>query len=57
MSFPEARDKLKNRVVEDNGLIQQAEKRTKEIQRNIDNYEKRVREINAELNGGVDKEA
>lgn len=57
LSFPEARDKLKNRVIEDNALIAQSEKRTKEIQRNIDNYEKKVREINSEMKGGADREA
>ncbi|EAS01313.2 intraflagellar transporter-like protein, putative (macronuclear) [Tetrahymena thermophila SB210] len=57
LSFPEARDKLKARVAEDNALLAQTEKRTKEIQKNIDNYEKRIREINAELNGGAEREA
>ncbi|KAL4506805.1 hypothetical protein ABPG72_001226 [Tetrahymena utriculariae] len=57
LSFPEARDKLKARVAEDNALLSQTEKRTKEIQKNIDNYEKRIREINAELNGGAEREA
>ncbi|EGR30620.1 intraflagellar transport protein, putative [Ichthyophthirius multifiliis] len=45
LSFPEARDRLLNRVKEDNALTTQTDKRIKEIQKNIDNYEKKNKRV------------
>ena len=44
LSFPEARDRLLARMKEDNNFIVTNEKRVKEIKKNIDNYEKKLRE-------------
>jgi intraflagellar transport protein 74 len=45
LSFPEARDRLLARMKEDNNFIVTNEKRVKEIKKNIDNYEKKLREL------------
>jgi len=45
LSFPEARDKLLNRIKEDNLFITNTDKRIKEINKNIDNYERKLREL------------
>lgn len=49
MSFPEARDKLLSRIKEDNAFINSTDKRIKDVRRNIDNYEKKLRELHNEL--------
>ena len=45
LSFPEARDRLLARMKEDNNFIVTKEKRVKEIKKNIDNYERKLREL------------
>jgi intraflagellar transport protein 74 len=45
LSFPEARDRLLARIKEDNNFITTTDKRIKEIRKNIDNYEKKLREM------------
>jgi intraflagellar transport protein 74 len=45
LSFPEARDRLFARIKDDNSIITNNEKRVKEIRKNIDNYEKKIREM------------
>lgn len=45
LSFPEARDKLLARIKEDNNFIANTDKRVREIKKNIDNYEKKLREM------------
>ncbi|CAK72779.1 unnamed protein product (macronuclear) [Paramecium tetraurelia] len=49
LTFPEARDRLLNKIKDDNAFIQNSEKRVREIRRNIENYEKRLRELQTEL--------
>lgn len=49
LSFPEARDRLLAKVKEDNNFIMNADKRTKDIKRMIENYEKQIREMNMDL--------
>jgi intraflagellar transport protein 74 len=44
LSFPEARDRLQNKIKEDNALIMQLDKRQKECQKILDNLEKRLRD-------------
>ena len=48
LSFPEARDRLLNRIKEDNAFITNTDKRIKEVRRNVDNYEKKIRELQQE---------
>lgn len=45
LTFPEARDRLLNKIKDDNAFIQNSDKRVREIKRNIENYEKRLREL------------
>lgn len=45
LSFPEARDRLLARIKDDNTYIQNSEKKVREVRRNIENYEKRLREL------------
>ncbi|CAD8054404.1 unnamed protein product [Paramecium sonneborni] len=49
LTFPEARDRLLNKIKDDNAFIQNSEKRVRDIRRNIENYEKRLRELQTEL--------
>jgi intraflagellar transport protein 74 len=48
LSFPEARDRLIARIKDDNTFVTNTDKRIKEIRRNIDNYEKKLRELQQE---------
>lgn len=45
LTFPEARDRLLAKIKEDNTFISNTDKRIKEIRRNIENYEKKMREL------------
>jgi len=56
LSFPEARDRLLARIKDDNNFIQTTDKRTKEVRKNIDNYEKKLRELDNENEDKKNKE-
>ena len=43
LSYPEARDRILARMKEDNNTIASVEKRIKEVKRNIEMYEKKLR--------------
>ena len=49
LSIPEARDRILARMKEDNNSISNMEKRTKEVKKNIDIYEKKIRDLEAIL--------
>lgn len=49
LSIPEARDRILARMKEDNQAIANMEKSTKDAKKNIDVYEKRLRELEANL--------
>lgn len=49
MSFPEARDRLMSKVKEDTSEIQKAEKRTQELRKLIENYNKQIKEMDQEM--------
>lgn len=49
MSIPEARDRILARMKEDNQTITQIEKMIKDAKKNIDVYEKRLRELDVAL--------
>lgn len=48
LSFPEARDRLLAKVKEDNSVIQNTEKRIREVKKMIENYERQLREMSSE---------
>ena len=48
MSFPEARDRLLAKVKEDNSVLQNTEKRIRDVKKMIENYEKQIREMSSE---------
>ncbi len=50
LSFPEARDRLLARIKEDNQLIVTNDKQCKEISKVNENYERKLKEMTAELN-------
>jgi intraflagellar transport protein 74 len=45
LSIPEARDRILARMKEDNASISNMEKRIKEVKKNIDIYEKKLRDL------------
>ena len=45
MSFPEARDRLQQKIKDDNSEIQKLDKRLKECQKIIDSNEKKLKEM------------
>lgn len=49
LSIPEARDRILARMKEDNQTITQIEKMVKDAKKNIDVYEKRLRELDVAL--------
>lgn len=49
MSIPEARDRILARMKEDNQAITNMEKSIKDTKKNIDIYEKRLRELDVIL--------
>jgi intraflagellar transport protein 74 len=49
LSIPEARDRILARMKEDNATIATTEKRSREVKKNIEMCEKRLREIEASL--------
>lgn len=49
LSVPEARDRILARMKEDNQTITQLEKMIKDAKKNIDVYEKRIRQLDAAL--------
>jgi intraflagellar transport protein 74 len=49
LSFPEARDRLLARIKEDNNFMQQNDKRIKDIKKIIENYEKKIKELQVDL--------
>jgi len=60
LSFPEARDRLLAKVKEDNSVIQNTEKRIREVRKMQENYEKQIREVantdNDDKNAEQDKQ-
>jgi len=60
LSFPEARDRLLAKVKEDNSVIQNTEKRIREVRKMQENYEKQIREMsntdNDDKNAEQDKQ-
>jgi len=48
LSFPEARDRLLAKVKEDNSVIQNTEKRIREVRKMQDNYEKQIKEMSSD---------
>jgi intraflagellar transport protein 74 len=51
LPFPEARERLMNRIKQDNAEIKQQEKEIGEIRKMIDTYQRNLKDINAELSG------
>lgn len=51
LPFPEARERLMNRIKQDNAEIKQQEKEIGEMRKMIDSYQRNVKEISNELNG------
>jgi intraflagellar transport protein 74 len=51
LPFPEARERLMNRIKQDNAEIKQQEKEVGEIRKMIDTYQRNLKDINAELSG------
>lgn len=49
LSIPEARDRILSRMKEDNTSIANMEKRIKEVKKNIDVYEKKLRDLEGVL--------
>ena len=49
LTMTEARDRILARMKEDNNSISNMEKRTKEVKKNIDIYEKKIRDLEAIL--------
>merc|ERR1712196_645707 len=49
LSFPEARDKLLNKVKEDNQIILKSERRKTELKKVIENYNKQLKEMENEM--------
>jgi len=56
LSFPEARDRLLAKVKEDNSVIQNTEKRIREVRKMQDNYEKQIKEMSSENDGDKNAE-
>lgn len=51
LPFPEARERLMNRIKQDNAEIKQQEKEVQEMRKIIETYQKHVKEIQNELSG------
>lgn len=51
MPFPEARERLMNRIKQDNAEIKQQEKDIGELRKLVENYQRNVKEITNELAG------
>lgn len=49
LPFPEARERLLNRIKQDNAEILQAEKKVNEVKKMIETYQRNIREIEADL--------
>lgn len=45
LSFPEARDRLLNKIKVDNASISDTDKRIRDVRKNIEYYEKKLREL------------
>jgi len=57
LSFPEARDRLLAKVKEDNASIQSTDKRIREIRQLIANYDRRLKELQSDIENGKDDES
>merc|ERR1711907_674255 len=57
LSFPEARDRLLAKVKEDNASIQSTDKRIREIRQLIANYDRRLKELQSDIESGKDDES
>jgi len=51
LPFPEARERLMNRIKQDNAEIKQQEKDIGELRKLVENYQRNVKEITNELAG------
>jgi len=51
LPFPEARERLMNRIKQDNAEIKQQEKEIGEIRKMNEQYQKNIRDITDELSG------
>jgi intraflagellar transport protein 74 len=52
LPFPEARERLMNRIKEDNAQIKQQEKEVSDMRKMIETYQKNIKEITSEIAGG-----
>lgn len=53
LPFPEARERLMNRIKEDNAQIKQQEKEVADMRKMIETYQKNIKEITNEIAGGA----
>ncbi len=53
LPFPEARERLMNRIKEDNAQIKQQEKEVTDMRKMIETYQKNIKEIQNEISGGA----
>jgi intraflagellar transport protein 74 len=51
LPFPEARERLMNRIKQDNAEIKQQEKEISEMRKIVDQYQRQLKEIQNELSG------
>jgi len=51
LPFPEARERLMNRIKQDNAEIKQQEKEISEMRKVVDQYQRNMKEISNELSG------
>ena len=56
LPFPEARERLMNRIKQDNAEIKQQEKDIAEIKKIIETYQRQIREISNEIAGKANDE-
>jgi intraflagellar transport protein 74 len=49
LPFPEARERLLNRIKQDNAEIKQSEKDVADIRKIIDTYQRNIKEIESDL--------
>lgn len=51
LPFPEARERLMNRIKQDNAEIKQQEKEISEMRKVVEQYQRQLKEISNELSG------
>ena len=52
LPFPEARERLMNRIKQDNAEIKQQEKELTDMRKIIDTYQRNIKEIDTDLKSG-----